>query len=179
MNIPLRILVLLITGLLNTIPVYAQAPQHSLEHLHFLEGEWEGTGWILGQDRIRHSFHQSEVIQPKADYQALMVDGLGHAIDSTGTITDRVIHNAFGIISYNEDRDTITMITFSEMNGRMESDIVFLDERKLQWSFKAENGAIIRFTEDFSKEDSWNETGHISMNGEDWYPFFEMNLTRQ
>lgn len=38
---------------------------------------------------------------------------------------------------------------------------------------------VIRFTEDFSKEGKWYEVGEMSMNNQDWYQFFEMNLTKE
>lgn len=174
----ISVLLLILIGIGYSFSGHAQSETEKLEQLSFMIGDWEGEGWILGRDQAKHSFHQTELIQPKADGMALMVDGLGFEIDSTGTITDRVIHKAFGIISYNEDRDMITMITFSEMQGRMESDIIFLDDRKLRWSFQAKNGSYIRFTEDYSTEGKWNEVGEVSMNGTDWFQFFEMNLSK-
>jgi hypothetical protein len=173
-------LVTLILALAGSVNGYTQENKNIMEELGFMAGNWKGTGWIMGKDRLRHTFSQTEIIRVKADNQALMIDGLGHATDSTGAVTDRVIHKAFGIISYNPDREMITMISFSEYKGRMESEIVFLEEdKKLQWSFKEENGGMIRFTEDFSTEGQWNEIGEISMNGTDWYQFFEMNLSRE
>ena len=65
-----------------------------------------------------------------------------------------------------------------EMNGRMESSLMWIGDKKLQWSFKDKNGTTIRFTEDYSVENTWKEIGEVTMNGDDWYQFFEMTLNK-
>jgi hypothetical protein len=179
MKYTLRLLIAISIGIFFSLSASAQENVKSLEKLSFMVGEWKGTGWILGEDRTRKSFSQSEYIKSKANNQALMIDGLGYEIDSAGHVTDRIIHKAFGIISFNSEKESITMISFSELKGRMESEFVFIEEKKIYWSFKEANGATIRFTEDFSVPDRWKEIGEISMNGKDWYRFFEMNLNRE
>ena len=152
----------------------------SVVEISFMEGNWKGEGWIVGRDRIKKHFAQTETIQFKVGQQVLMVEGLGYAKDNTGTITRRVIHDAFGIISYNEIQDAVTMISFSTQNGRMEVPMMRIGDKQLQWSFKNEqSGGLIRFTEDFSEVGKWKEVGEFSINGADWYPFFEMQLNKQ
>lgn len=152
----------------------------SVKDLSFMEGDWKGEGWIIGQDRVKKRFVQSESIHPKVGKQVLQVEGLGYGIDSSGNITDRVIHDAFGIISYNTELKAVTMISFSGKNDRMETAMMSVGDKRLQWSFGNESsGSIIRFKEDFSKEGVWKEVGEFSRNGTDWYPFFEMILMKQ
>ncbi len=151
-----------------------------VNELAFMQGTWVGEGWMMGRQRQRMPFQQTEVIQPKVSEQALMIDGLGYALDSTGQVTDRVIHDAFGVISLNPETGAVTMLSFSEANGRMECAFHRLDEKKLYWEFKdPRSGGTIRFTEDFSTEGEWKEIGEISMDGERWFQFFEMNLKRE
>ena len=152
----------------------------SVADISFMEGHWKGEGWIMGRDRTKKHFSQTENIQYKAGQQVLMVEGLGYALDNTGVITSKIIHDAFGIISYNKAQDAVTMISFSKQNGRMEVPMVSLGNRQLQWSFKNEqSGSLIRFTMDFSAEGKWTEEGAFSMDGTNWFPFFEMQLDRQ
>ncbi|MEO0727839.1 MAG: hypothetical protein AAFZ63_25060 [Bacteroidota bacterium] len=157
----------------------AQTPTDSIGQLNFMLGEWQGKGWILGRDKQKRFFFQSETIQSKVNNRALMIDGLGYRIDSVGTVTDEVIHEAFGVISYNTERAAITMLAFSKLRGRMEADFTILEGKKVHWSFEEANGAVIRFTDDFSVPDQWKEVGEVSVNGKDWYPFFEMVLYRK
>ena len=155
-------------------------PIPSVDALEFMAGTWEGPGWMLGRDREQHHFQQTEVIQSKSQGEALMVNGLGYALDSAGNLTDRVIHEAFGLISLNPEKGGVTMLSFTPQQGRMESDLELLGEKRLRWGFVEEkSGRYIRFTEDFSQPGLWQERGEISRDGETWFPFFEMTLQRQ
>jgi hypothetical protein len=41
--------------------------QAKIAKLEFLVGQWEGSGWMLGQDRQKYEFNQTEDIQFKLD----------------------------------------------------------------------------------------------------------------
>lgn len=72
------------------------------------------------------------------------------------------------------------MLSISPIGGRMETILKQKGDKIIQWSFDGpRKGSIIRFTEDFSKENIWNEVGEISMDGENWNKFFEMNLEKE
>ena len=176
---------ILLTLFLTSFGVIAQDKNTSevnpLKDYEVMVGEWIGEGWIMtGRERIKKRFKQREVLQMKADGKAIMIDGLGHGIDESGNVTDRVIHDAFGIVSYNAEMDHVTMLSFTEKTGRMEVELVRLEERKFQWSMpQTESGGTIRFTDDLTEEGKWNEVGEFSMDGQTWYPFFKMTLTKQ
>ncbi|WNJ20085.1 hypothetical protein [Pontibacter sp. G13] len=173
------ILTILLLMVAMTGQAQPPAPDYSVKSFSFMIGTWQGEGWIMGRDRTRKTFQQTETIQPKANMRALQVEGLGYATDSTG-VTDRVIHDAFGIISYNPAREGFTMLAFSDQGGRMECDFKQIGDKKLQWSFmNPGNGGYVRFTEDFSTEGVWVELGEFSRDGAQWFPFFQMKLIRQ
>jgi len=69
------------------------------------------------------------------------------------------------------------MRSYSTTGDTMYTELVQLDERKIQWSFTTARGQV-RFTEDFSKDGTWTELGEFSMDGENWFTFFEMELKR-
>ncbi|MCG8577420.1 MAG: hypothetical protein MI810_21240 [Flavobacteriales bacterium] len=149
----------------------------SIEDLSFMEGNWSGTGWIMIA-RERKTFVQTESIEARPFENILVVEGLGYDDDSS-LIEKRIIHSAFGVISFNEEIGCLTMLSFSTTGGKMENEIVLTGDKKLEWSFKNENGMEIRFREDFSKEGYWLEVGEYSFDGgEEWVPFFEMTLKR-
>ncbi|MFK7750075.1 MAG: hypothetical protein AB8B65_16910 [Kordia sp.] len=152
---------------------------NTIEQLSFMKGTWKGEGWVFGKDGKANKFSQTEIIQSKVSNKILMIDGLGYAIDSTG-VTDRIIHEAFGIISYNSDKKSIVMLSYSGIGGEFTSNMTLIDDKKLQWSFVDERSkGTIRFTDDFSEKGKWVEIGEISMNGKDWFQFFEMTLYRK
>ncbi|MBC2846011.1 hypothetical protein [Winogradskyella flava] len=150
----------------------------SVAQLNFMKGSWKGNGWIF-INREKKEFSQSEIIKSKNADRILVIDGLGHAKDSINPETKKVIHDAFGIISFNEDLDAITMLSFSSTGDKMENELRLIGEKQLEWSFKDERGGTIRFREDFTTEGVWEEKGEYSFDGEKWFPFFYMKLERQ
>ncbi len=151
---------------------------YSIRQLDFMLGNWEGEGWIY-INRERKTFIQYEEIVPKADSSIMVVNGKGYAKEA-GVITDRVIHDAFGVISPNTAAGYgVTMLSFSTASGRLENQMYLIEEKKVQWSFQDERGGTIRFTEDFSQDGQWIENGEYSMDGKQWFPFFKMELHRQ
>lgn len=44
--------------------------------IFFLEGNWEGSGWIMRQDRQKHYFEQSEKVVLTLDGTAILIEGL-------------------------------------------------------------------------------------------------------
>lgn len=146
----------------------------SVEQLAFMKGTWKGEGWIY-INRQKKEFTQTETIMPKVDNTLLVIDGLGHDKEDTS----KVIHNAFGVISYNAEKKGIIMISFASTGGKMENQMHLIGEKKLEWSFKDERGGTIRFREDFSEAGIWVEKGEYSYDGKKWFPFFEMRLVRE
>ncbi len=149
----------------------------SPKEMLFMCGTWKGEGWIL-QNRQRHTFIQEEMIMAKIDSQVLVVDGIGFAKDSFPD-KKHVIHQAFGVIAFNPDLGTVSMLSYSAVGGKKETPMKRIGEKQLQWSFKDERGGTVRFSEDFSEEGVWKEKGEYSFDGKSWFPFFEMQLTRQ
>ena len=146
----------------------------TIEQLEFMKGTWSGEGWIY-KNRERKEFTQTETISSKVDNTLLVIDGIGYSKDNR----DKVIHDAFGVISYNQEKKSITMVSFSSTGGKMENKIKLIDDKKLAWSFKDERGGTIRFHEDFSEEGVWIENGEYSPDGQKWFPFFHMRLEKQ
>ena len=150
---------------------------NSIEDVSFMKGTWKGEGWIF-KNREKKEFIQTETIAPKVDNSILVIDGIGFAKDSI-SVTTQVIHNAFGVISFNKEKNMMTMLSYSSTGGKMENEIKLLGDKKLQWSFKDERGGTIRFILDFSEEGIWSENGDYSFDGSQWFPFFHMTLYKQ
>lgn len=148
----------------------------SLEQLSFMRGTWKGSGWIM-KGKERKEFIQNEIINPRIDNTILVIDGIGFDKESSNS-EKKIIHNAFGIISYNENMNSMTMLSFSTTGKKMENEINLIGDKKLEWSFKDDRGGIIRFKEDFSQENLWIEYGEYSSDGEKWFPFFQMTLEK-
>lgn len=141
-------------------------------------GMWKGEGWIQGQEG-RKEFTQTESIQPKVEGKVLVIDGIGYGKGSPEDEA-RIVHNAFGVISFNEELQQLTMLSFATTGGKMENEMRITGEKTLEWSFKDERGGTIRFSEDFTQEGFWKEKGEYSPDGgKTWYQFFQMELKRE
>lgn len=148
----------------------------SIEQLSFMQGTWEGSGWIM-KGRERKEFEQNEIIKPRVDNSILVIDGIGYDKESLNS-ERKIIHNAFGVISYNKELSAMTMLSFSTAGKKMENKLTLIGEKQLEWSFKDERGGTIRFREDFSKEGLWIENGEYSPDDVNWFPFFKMTLKK-
>lgn len=165
-----------------SLPIIAQDSTKTktlktIDQLEFMKGTWKGDGWIIMRDG-KKTFTQTETISSKVNNTLLMIDGIGYEKDSTAT-KPKVIHNAFGVISFNPEKKAITMLSYSTTGGKMENEMQLIGDKKLEWSFKSENGGVVRFREDFTNPNLWIEKGDYSANGETWFPFFEMRLIKQ
>jgi len=163
------------------LPFFAQA-QHdtlsSLDDIHFMLGEWHGEGWFQRGPEKKY-FVQEETIVPKVRGTLFMVDGVGYHKDSSRT-AENIVHDAFGIISFNPERGGLTMLAYATTGGKMEVDFYRIGDKQLEWSFEGEGGGTVRFREDFRTEGIWLETGEYSPDeGKTWFQFFETRLERK
>lgn len=166
-------------GLATATPAAAQMASQAqaetvaaIERLDMMVGEWEGTSTArLGPGR-----EEMSEVEEKAGYRAggelLVVEGRG--IQETDG-EPRVVHDAFGVISWNAETGTYRMRAYRAGQGWVDSDVV-LDGKTLKWGMETPGGAI-RFRADFSVPNHWTETGEIQRQGQ-WVEFLRMELDR-
>ena len=136
-----------------------------ISKLDFLIGNWEGNGWIMGRDRTKSEFVQSEKIQFKLDSTVILIEGLGK---SNGIIT----HNAMAIISFNKEDSNYIFQSYVQngQKGEFKGELV---DGKFYWYLNENMRYIIWINEN----EQWYETGEFNREGK-WYQFFEMTLDR-
>lgn len=132
-----------------------------IKKLYFLIGHWNGAGWILGENREKHSFVQSELVAFKLDSTAILVEGLGEA---QGT----VIHEALAIITYDSSGGQYSFRSYlaSGRQGVYPAEII---QDKFYW-YPDENMRYIIY---LNEDGQWYETGEMKHGG-NWFQFFEM-----
>lgn len=136
-----------------------------ISQLEFLVGNWEGKGWIMGRDRKKSEFDQTEKIQFKLDSTTVLIEGLGK---TKGLTT----HNAMAIISYNKADSTYVFQSYVQ-NGRKGEFTAEIIENKFYW-YPNEN---MRYIIWINKNGQWYETGEFNREG-NWFQFFEMTLDK-
>ena len=139
--------------------------KYEVSKLDFITGKWKGNGWMMGADRKKAEFEQTEDIGFKLDSTVILIYGLGR---NNGII----IHNAMAIISYNKKEKNYTFQSYLQ-NGRKGEFKGELVNGKFYW-YPNEN---MRYIIELNEKDQWYEIGEIKQ-GENWYQFFEMTLDR-
>jgi hypothetical protein len=139
-----------------------------MEAVAWLDGEWEGSGWVqMGPER--HAFSQTESVTRRLDGLILVIDGLGRAADS-----GEVVHSAFAVVRVHEGEYRISAYTH---HGQYLDVPAQVAPGTLVWGFRGPQGQI-RFTITHTESDEWHEIGEATQDGEKWFQFLEMRLGR-
>ncbi|WP_425637078.1 hypothetical protein ACPUEN_16870 [Algoriphagus yeomjeoni] len=140
--------------------------QAEVKKLSFLVGEWSGSGWMVGQDRVKHTFEQTEKIQFKLDSTAILIEGLGKS-------DGKIVHNALAIITSSGEENQYDFQSFlsSGQKGTFKSD---LKEDVYYW-YPAES---VRYIIKINEKGQWFEIGEFNQ-GDTWYTFLEMTLEKK
>uniref|UniRef100_UPI004049CC4F hypothetical protein n=1 Tax=Fulvivirga sp. TaxID=1931237 RepID=UPI004049CC4F len=93
----------------------------SVEQLNFMQGTCKGLGWIM-KGKERQEFIQIEIINPHINNTILVIDGIGYVKESPNP-EKKIIHNAFGGISFNEEMNSMTILSYSTTGKKMENKI--------------------------------------------------------
>lgn len=148
-------------------PTPSPARLDAMRKLAFMEGTWKGEGWTkMGPQR--NTFSSSETVTRRIDGLALVIDGLH-------TSEGRVVHNALGVLTSNDD-GTYAFHTWLA-NGR---GGIYAGEWKdgaFVWGMETPMGKM-RYTVRLDAQGRWHETGEGSRDGQSWTRFFEMTLTK-
>ncbi len=140
--------------------------QKDLLKLNFIIGEWEGSGWRMSPEGVKHTFEQTERVQYKLDSTAILIEG-------KGTANGQVIHNAMAVITSNDTPGEYEFQSFLQngMKGNFKAEI---RDNVFYW-YPNEN---VRYIIKINEQGEWFETGEYQRQGE-WMQFFEMTLFRK
>jgi hypothetical protein len=147
-----------------------------MNKLDFLVGHWKGDGWMEFAPGQRRTFKGTEVVQSKLDGLLLAVEGLhfGQAGDKG---KDVVVHNAFGLVSYDDNAKRYRFQAFTS-RGNYEDTEAKVTEGQLVWGMKVSPFGDVRYTMKLDEKGRWFEVGEVSQDGKAWRKFFEMTLER-
>jgi hypothetical protein len=155
--------------------VFAQAPNPAInkEKMKVFSawvGQWQGEGSMQTGPGEAKKSSVDEKIEMKLDGTILVVEGLGK---NEGA----VVHNAFGIISYDQMTSQYKFKTYVKEGRTADAWFNVLGENKYQWGFDVPNGGKVRYTINIDGK-KWNEIGEYSRDGNTYMKTFEMNLTK-
>ncbi|HYC89003.1 MAG TPA: DUF1579 family protein [Thermoanaerobaculia bacterium] len=159
----------LLVVLFLAVPVFAADEMRKLD---WWVGEWSGPATIRMGPGEPQQVMQSEKVQSKLGGRALLVEGLG----KTG---DQVVHQALGVVSFNEQTKKYEFHAWTAHDGHVEAWFEAGEKDSASWGFTTPQGAKIRYTINRTEKGEWHEVGEYSPNGTQWMKFFDMTLTKK
>ncbi|MGI9148783.1 MAG: hypothetical protein ACR2IK_19925 [Chloroflexota bacterium] len=167
--------------LLGIVPEVLQAqsgPHEEMQQVGFLEGQWQGDGWIAVASG-RQTFVETETVTWKLSGAALLIEGRGtHA--QPAAAEPIVVHDALAVLTYNASAERYDFRAYQADGGAVNADASVVDGT-LVWGFQPDPTAptSIRYTISVSDAGEWHEVGELSPDGQAWRQFFEMTLHRE
>lgn len=159
----------LLVVLFLAVPVFAADEMRKLD---WWIGEWSGPASIQMGPGQPQQVQQTEKIQSKLGGRALLVEGLGRQ-------GDEVVHQALGVVSYNERTKKYEFDAWTAREGHTDAWFEVGEKDSATWGFDTPSGAKIRYTLRRTEAGAWHEVGELSRDGKEWRKFFEMTLTKK
>ena len=144
----------------------------AMEKVSFMEGKWKGEGWVqMGPQK--EEFIQHETVGTKANGTVMVIDGIAFAADDTS----KVVHNAYAVISYNDQESKYVMRAYRADGRYVDADFEVQDDGKIVWGFSHPMAGQIKYTI-WEEDGKWIEKGEMSRDGESWMHFFQTSLEK-
>jgi hypothetical protein len=152
------------------------AQREAVEPILWLVGEWEGEGWMQGGPGPRSTFTIHERVETALGDRLIVVEGVGRATGE-GEDPGRVVHHAFGVLSWDAERGDYRFSTYRADDTGVDARAT-IEDGVVTWGFETPNGQVrYRFRQ--TEDGAWRENGEFSPDkGATWIPFFEMTLHR-
>jgi hypothetical protein len=177
----MRIVVALVALVTLASSAYAQMqppPLEEMKKFDFIVGDWEGTGWMAFGPNQREDSRVVEHAEYKLDGAVLVIEGIGRA-GGPGTASERIVHNALGVVSFDRAKGDYTMRAY-RADGQFIDAWIKPGEGGLTWGFDIPGMGAMRYTMRINEKGQWHEIGEMSRDsGATWNQFFEMTLDKK
>lgn len=142
-----------------------------MKKLDWLVGEWKGEATARTGPGKSETIVQTETVTPRAGGKVLLVEGLGRDKDG------KVVHDAIALISWDEEKKTYRFIGHVAQQASVDTTLDMTAPNTFVWANTTPQGRV-RFTIRLTEKGDWNEVGEFSPDGERWFKFLDMNLTK-
>jgi len=159
----------LLVILFLAVPVFAA---DEMKKLDWWVGEWSGNASIRMGPGEPQQVQQVERVQSKLGGRVLLIEGLGKS-------GDKAVHEALGVVSYDEKTKSYTFDAWTARDGHADAWITVGDDHTAKWGFDTPTGGKIRYAVKLTEAGEWNEIGEFSRDGTAWSKFFEMTLKKK
>lgn len=139
--------------------------QEKLASLSFLEGAWKGTGWMMGENRVKMTFEQEERVQFQLSGTVLQIEGIGR-------VDGKTVHHALAMIQSGTEDGKFEFTSFLQ-SGLRGTYPARWENNQLIWQPTEQ----VRYVIQLNDQGQWFEVGEYDAGGI-WYQFFEMTLDK-
>ena len=152
----------------------SKAAREKMKKLNLMAGRWKGEATISQRGGAPIKVNQEETITWELDSLVLTLEGTGRRQDDL----TKVSFHAFAVINFNTTTQAYNMRSFLIDGKQAEAFFKEVGENKFDWGFDVPGGKILYHITLDPVNKKWNEKGEFSPDGTQFYPFFEMNLTK-
>jgi hypothetical protein len=167
-------LTLLLSGTV-TAQDFSTVCREQMNQLSYFAGRWKGEAKVTQQGGVVINVAQEETIEYKLDSLLLEVEGVGRKPTEPSNIS----FHALGYISYNAVKKSYEMKSFLKDGRQTDAYFTMVEKNRYDWGFDVPGGKIVYHIIIDPATRQWKETGEFSRDGTQWYPFYEMTLTKQ
>ena len=173
-----RAMVILVSVIVSLLVSTVAYGADEMKKLDWLVGEWKGEASARVGPGKPETAIQTEKVTPKAGGKVLLVEGLGRRKLEDGSAGD-VVHDAIALISWDEEKKTYRFIGHVAQQPSVDTALDMTAPNTLVWGLTPPNGGKARFTIRLTEKGEWHEVGEFSPDGEKWFKFLDMTLTKK
>ena len=163
------ITVLLLTCSLMTAQAQVTS-KDAMNKFSLWAGHWTGSSTWTMRGTAENST-VDETIEWRVDGHAMLINGLGKDKDG------KIVHEAMGVLSYDMKEARYRLHTWLRDGRTADAWFNIIADNHFQWGFDTPQGKV-RYTI-LLTDKTWKEKGEFSSDNTQWYPFLDMNLTKQ
>lgn len=148
-------------------PPDIELQKEKMQAFSMIEGQWHGEGWMIGPDRQKREFAQTEKVAYALDGLIMTIHGKGAAKDDPST----VYFEAMATISYNEKTEEYRIHSYT--GGHVGDYAIIPTETGFEWSIPMTSYVAT------IDGDTWTETGARKLPDGNEFKFIEFTVMRQ
>jgi hypothetical protein len=145
--------------------------RQEMKKLAYMAGDWKGEANIRNQSGVIKVL-QTEHIEFKLDSLVLSIEGIGRE-------GDKISFHALAYVHYDVASQAFQFKSYVKEGYSTNAYFKIIGENKFEWGFDIPSGGKSRYTITLNPANkTWYEVGEYSRDGQQWFNFIEMNLTK-